>query len=99
MKPAMRFFAYQTWQTGTRSQSFMIPIPPLRQARIALIALYLYLIAPRGAIGEDHISVKWQDYAEDDDRIRVISRYLGFEKQIAQMIPVKQSTKHYLVYT
>lgn len=94
LKPAMRFFAYQTWQTGTRSQSFMIPIPPLRQARIALIALYLYLIAPRGAIGEDHISVKWQDYAEDDDRIRVISRYLGFEKQIGSQFVLKGHGVH-----
>ncbi len=57
-------------------------------------AIYLYLSFPRAGIAEDHVSVKWQDYREDDDRIRVISRYLGFEKQINASLVLKGHGVH-----
>jgi len=72
----------------------MTLFPSLRQVRVALLALYLYLAAPKWAAGEDHISAKWQDYAEDNDRIRVISRYLGFEKQINNQFVLKGHGVH-----
>ena len=95
LKPARRFLAYQTCSKPVPVFSLtMTPIPSLRQARVALFALYLHLAAPKWAVAEDHISVKWQDYAEDDDRIRVISRYLGFEKEIGSQFVLKGHGVH-----
>jgi len=56
--------------------------------------VYLYLVAVKASFSEDHISVKWQDYSEDDDRIRVISRYLGFEKQVSNQITLRGHGVH-----
>ncbi len=53
-----------------------------RTALIVVFCLYLQLVAFRELKAEDHVSVKWQDYKEDDGRIRVVSKYLGAEKQI-----------------
>ncbi len=58
------------------------------------LALYLCLSSPRGGRAEDHVSFKWQDYAEDDGRIRVISRYLGFEKEINANLVLKAHGVH-----
>ena len=41
------------------------------------------------ATAEDHVSVKWQDYSEDDGRIRVISKYVGIEKSVNANFRVK----------
>lgn len=60
----------------------------------ACFAFYLYLHSVRVGYSEDHISVKWQDYQEDDDRIRVISRYVGFEKQINASLGLKGHGVH-----
>tara|TARA_Y100000814_G_scaffold179989_1_gene131529 strand:+ start:2325 stop:3473 length:1149 start_codon:yes stop_codon:yes gene_type:complete len=57
--------------------------------RIAVLAGYLYLVGPRLLNAEDHLSTKWQDYSEDDGRIRVISKYLGFEKQVSSELILK----------
>ncbi|MCH6255487.1 DUF3570 domain-containing protein [Puniceicoccaceae bacterium K14] len=62
---------------------------PNRQILSASIAAYLYLVSNSELFAEDYISAKWQDYNEDDDRIRVISRYLGFEKQINASLALK----------
>ncbi len=72
------------------SRFFSLP----RTARIALVAGYVYLFGLRLSVAEDHISVKWQDYAEDNDRIRVISRYLGFEKAINSQLTLKGHGVH-----
>lgn len=70
------------------------PFPFLNAARVALFAVYLYLVSPRLVSGEEQISVKWQDYSEDNDRIRVISRYLGFEKRVSNQIVLKGHGVH-----
>ena len=46
------------------------------------------------AVAEDHISAKWQDYAEDDGRVRVISRYFGVEKSINANFVLKAHGVH-----
>jgi hypothetical protein len=38
---------------------------------------------------EDKVSVKWQDYSEDDDRIRVISKYVEIDKGITENLTIK----------
>jgi len=70
------------------------PLSLPRSARTAIFAVYLYLVAVKASFSEDHISVKWQDYSEDDDRIRVISRYLGFEKQVSNQITLRGHGVH-----
>ena len=60
-----------------------------QSCRIAVLAGYLYLGGPRLLNAEDHLSTKWQDYSEDDGRIRVISKYLGFEKQVSSELILK----------
>lgn len=71
------------------------PFPCLsRSARIVVFAGYLHLFALRLSIAEENLSVKWQDYSEDNDRIRVISRYLGFEKQVSNQITLKGHGVH-----
>ena len=61
----------------------------VQTCRIAVLAGYLYLVGPRLLNAEDHLSTKWQDYSEDDGRIRVISKYLGFEKQVSSELILK----------
>ncbi len=65
-----------------------------RSARILLFTFYFYTWLLRDGFAEDHISVKWQDYSEDDDRIRVISRYLGVEKEINSSFTLKAHGVH-----
>jgi len=43
---------------------------------------------------EDHLSVKWQDYQEDDGRVRVLSKYLGAEKTINQSFALRLHGVH-----
>ena len=57
--------------------------------RIAFLAGYLYLAGLRLLNAEDHLSTKWQDYIEDDGRIRVVSKYLGFEKRVSSELILK----------
>tara|TARA_B110000037_G_scaffold220083_1_gene286817 strand:+ start:630 stop:1793 length:1164 start_codon:yes stop_codon:yes gene_type:complete len=52
-------------------------------------ALYLFFSSARLGLSEDHVSAKWQDYQEDDERIRVVSSYLGFEKQLNASLALK----------
>ena len=61
----------------------------VQNCRIAFLAGYLYLAGPRLLNAEDHLSTKWQDYSEDDGRIRVVSKYLGFEKQVSNELILK----------
>ena len=61
----------------------------VQNCRIAFLAGYLYLAGPRLLNAEDHLSTKWQDYSEDDGRIRVVSKYLGFEKQVSSELILK----------
>ncbi|MFL3658289.1 MAG: DUF3570 domain-containing protein [Opitutales bacterium] len=74
--------------------SLSTPFPSLRSARVVLFATYLYVVSPKFVFGEEHISVKWQDYSEDNDRIRVISHYLGFEKAISNQVVLKAHAVH-----
>ena len=98
MKPKVRLLAYQLSEAFLSTTSFLMslstPFLSLRAARVATFAIYLYLVSPKLVSGEDHISVKWQDYKEDNDRIRVISRYLGFEKQVSNQIVLKGHAVH-----
>ncbi len=74
------------------SRPFFLSFP--RSVRVFVFAGYLYLFGIRTSTAEDHISVKWQDYSEDNDRIRVISRYLGFEKKVSNQITLKGHGVH-----
>ena len=65
-----------------------------RSVRIFVFAGHLYLFGARVSNAEDHISVKWQDYSEDNDRIRVISSYMGFEKKVSNQITLKGHGVH-----
>jgi len=98
MKPNVRSIAYQLSQPFLSTTSFLMslstPFPSHRSARVVLFATYLYLVSPKLVSGEEHISVKWQDYSEDNDRIRVISRYLGFEKAISNQVVLKAHAVH-----
>ncbi|MDQ8205088.1 DUF3570 domain-containing protein [Pelagicoccus sp. SDUM812003] len=51
-------------------------------SRALLLGLTLQLASPRSARAEDRLEYKWQDYAEDDGRIRVKSHYLFAQKEI-----------------
>ena len=61
----------------------------LRAYKLTAVLAYVYLFGARNLSAEDHIAAKWQDYAEDDGRIRVISRYLGFEKQVNTAVTLR----------
>ncbi len=74
------------------SRTIFLSLP--RSVRIFVFAGYLYLFGARVSHAEDHISVKWQDYSEDNDRIRVISRYMGFEKKVSNRITLKGHGVH-----
>ncbi len=74
--------------------SLMIRFPSLQTARVATLVVYFYLVSPKLVSAEDHVSVKWQDYSEDNDRIRVISRYMGFEKKVSEQITLKGHGVH-----
>ncbi|HSG71262.1 MAG TPA: DUF3570 domain-containing protein, partial [Planctomycetaceae bacterium] len=63
-------------------------------ARTAGLVVYLYLATPKLAVAEENVSVKWQDYSEDDGRIRVISKYLGFEKAVSNQITLRGHAVH-----
>lgn len=73
-------------------------MPPLPQipkriqsparSRTAAVAMFALAIRLR-AYADDHVSAKWQDYAEDDDRIRVISYYFEFEKKVSESFAIR----------
>ncbi|MEM9157582.1 MAG: DUF3570 domain-containing protein [Verrucomicrobiota bacterium] len=65
-----------------------------RSWSLCVLLAYVYLSSPRVAVAEDHISAKWQDYAEDDGRVRVISRYFGVEKEISPNFVLKAHGVH-----
>ena len=99
LKPIARLKAYQDSEPSLLpiTSLFMSrsnPFPSLYSARVATLAVFLYLAAPKLVSAEERISVKWQDYAEDNDRIRVISRYIGFEKQVSNQIVLKGHGVH-----
>ncbi len=48
-----------------------------------LFALYLLSLSPKLANAEDSITYKYEDYAEDDDRIQVKAHYLRLEKDFS----------------
>ncbi len=60
------------------------------------VALFFYLqfaiVKPLRA--EDHIAIKWQDYQEDDGRIRVVSKYVGVEKKINASLTLRAHGVH-----
>lgn len=66
----------------------------LPSAKTLLLCAYLYLAMARPGRGEDHISVKWQDYQEDGGRVRVLSKYLGAEKAINQSLAIRLHGVH-----
>lgn len=60
---------------------------------------WAFAIALHGALlrqgfAEDSVSAKWQNYEEDDGRIRVISRYLGVEKALTQSLTLRAHGVH-----
>ena len=48
-----------------------------------LVALYLISSTPKPIRGEDSISYKYEDYKEDDDRVRVRAHYLRVDKDLS----------------
>lgn len=72
------------------SPSSSVPFLKFRRgAQIGAFCLYLQLAGLRLLRGEDHISVKWQDYSEDDGRIRVVSKYVGVEKEVNAQLAIR----------
>lgn len=59
-----------------------------------LLAANLYLLTLSQSRSEDHVSVKWQNYEEEDGRIRVISKYVGVEKRLTQALTLKAHAVH-----
>ena len=57
--------------------------------RGTLLAALLVLLEPRIARGEDSVSYKYQNYQEDDDRIRVSSHYLLGKKSFGTDFQLK----------
>ncbi len=52
----------------------------------ALATTCLLLIVSKRSLAEDNVSAKWQDYSEDNGRIRVVSKYIGVEKQVTESV-------------
>lgn len=68
--------------------------PSLTTFRIVAFCVYLQLAWLKPLRAEDHLSVKWQDYQEDDGRVRVLSKYLGAEKAINQSFALRLHGVH-----
>ncbi|MBT3480687.1 MAG: DUF3570 domain-containing protein [Opitutales bacterium] len=64
------------------------------QSKRTSLALFVSIILFVRTQAEDSISVKWQDYSEDDDRIRVISKYIGIDKTINENFAIKAHAVH-----
>ncbi|MDQ8186515.1 DUF3570 domain-containing protein [Pelagicoccus sp. SDUM812002] len=62
--------------------------------RVLIVCGYLNLSWVKPLRAEDHLSVKWQDYQEDDGRVRVVSRYVGGEKAITQSLALRLHGVH-----
>lgn len=52
------------------------------QLRSLLLAVYLLSSTPKLVVGEDSITYKYEDYQEDNDRIRVVAHYVRAEKDL-----------------
>lgn len=61
---------------------------------VVALAVYLQFASVKSVRAEDHVAVKWQDYQEDDGRIRVISRYVGVEKTVTEGFGVRAHVVH-----
>lgn len=66
----------------------------LASLRVLAVCAYLQLAWVKPLRAEDHLSVKWQDYQEDDGRVRVISKYVGGEKAITQSLGLRLHGVH-----
>ena len=66
----------------------------LFQSKRTSLALLVSIVLFVRTHAEDSISAKWQDYSEDDDRIRVISKYIGIDKTINQNFAIKVHAVH-----
>lgn len=62
--------------------------------RVLIVCAYLQLAWVKPLRAEDHLSVKWQDYQEDDGRVRVVSKYVGGEKAITQSLALRLHGVH-----
>lgn len=62
--------------------------------RALVVCAYLQVAWVKPLRAEDHLSVKWQDYQEDDGRVRVISKYVGGEKAITQSLALRLHGVH-----
>ncbi|MDQ8199667.1 DUF3570 domain-containing protein [Pelagicoccus enzymogenes] len=62
--------------------------------RVIAFGAYLQIAWVKPTRAEDHLSVKWQDYQEDDGRVRVISKYVGGEKAITQSLALRLHGVH-----
>lgn len=62
--------------------------------RVIAFGAYLQLAWVKPTRAENHLSVKWQDYQEDDGRVRVISKYVGGEKAITQSLALRLHGVH-----
>ena len=56
--------------------------PFRKQVFSLLLALYLISSSPKLVKAEDSVTYKYEDYQEDDDRIRVVANYLRVEKDL-----------------
>lgn len=74
---------------NTFSFSSVVFLKFRRGAQVGVFCLYLQLAGLRLLRADDHISVKWQDYSEDDGRIRVVSKYVGAEKEINAQLAIR----------
>jgi hypothetical protein len=52
------------------------------QIRSVILALYLLSSTPKLVVGEDSVTYKYEDYQEDNDRIRVVAHYVRVEKEL-----------------
>lgn len=57
-------------------------LPFRKQVFSLLLTLYLLSSSPKLIRAQDSITYKWEDYQEDNDRIRVIAHYLRVEKEL-----------------
>jgi hypothetical protein len=64
------------------TQHLRATTPALAWIRGGSLAALLWLCHPREARGEDSVSYKYQSWQEDNQRIRVDSHYVDFEKDI-----------------
>ncbi len=63
-------------------------------AAIAALCLSLHFTGARSARAEDHVAYKWQEYQEENGRIRVISSYVGVEKKLTEQLALRAHGVH-----